>query len=276
MGFKKKLTILIDSPGQLCNQIWSYAPFIARSKRDGSNLIICGFQQYKDLFPRLLEESHVSFCPPSLNLLADLANKNLFYKIIEIVGLSRAHSLALVKSWDSENAAIDSIDKKYIREIFELPYFKRKDDVKRVGIHIRHGDYERWRDGRYFFTFETMALKALEAAKKIFPHTAVEFAVASNVPAHQMSRHISNLKYNPKHSVTQDLGLLASCDLIVGPPSTFSMWASFYGSVPLVYLLGADQVMPSTLPPYIVAQNKFSDGSRMRSSMHGDFNIRTD
>jgi hypothetical protein len=32
--------------------------------------------------------------------------------------------------------------------------------------------------------------------------------------------------------VVQDLYALADCDLICGPPSTFNMWASFYGRVP--------------------------------------------
>jgi hypothetical protein len=30
-----------------------------------------------------------------------------------------------------------------------------------------------------------------------------------------------------------DLYALSECDYIIGPPSTFSEWASFYGSVPL-------------------------------------------
>jgi hypothetical protein len=34
---------------------------------------------------------------------------------------------------------------------------------------------------------------------------------------------------------------LASCDYIVGPPSTFSLWASFYGQVPLCFLQKPDE-----------------------------------
>jgi hypothetical protein len=34
--------------------------------------------------------------------------------------------------------------------------------------------------------------------------------------------------------------VLAACDLILGPPSTFSIWASYYGQVPLMQLDSRD------------------------------------
>jgi len=33
-----------------------------------------------------------------------------------------------------------------------------------------------------------------------------------------------------------DMYSLAKADYIIGPPSTFTMWASFYGSVPLLVI----------------------------------------
>jgi hypothetical protein len=38
-----------------------------------------------------------------------------------------------------------------------------------------------------------------------------------------------------------DLYSLAGCDYILGPPSTFSQWASFYGNKPMLHLSGGDQ-----------------------------------
>jgi hypothetical protein len=38
---------------------------------------------------------------------------------------------------------------------------------------------------------------------------------------------------NEERHFVEDLYLLAKCDYIIGPPSTFSLWASFYGSKPL-------------------------------------------
>jgi len=33
----------------------------------------------------------------------------------------------------------------------------------------------------------------------------------------------------------------ARCDYLIGPPSTFTMWASFYGQVPLNIICRNDQ-----------------------------------
>jgi hypothetical protein len=38
-----------------------------------------------------------------------------------------------------------------------------------------------------------------------------------------------------------DLYALARCDYIMGPPSTYTQWASFYGNRPMLSLDGGDQ-----------------------------------
>ena len=108
-----------------------------------------------------------------------------------------------------------------------------------------------------FFDFETMAIKARELADRLFPDSEIEFAVASNVRAEEFCKINKESIYYPNNSPLDDLGLLASCDVILGSPSTFSMWASFYGNVPLAFLLDANQEMPSRLPPHIVPQISF-------------------
>ena len=37
-------------------------------------------------------------------------------------------------------------------------------------------------------------------------------------------------------SAVGDLYALARCDYIMGPPSTYTQWASFYGNAPLFHL----------------------------------------
>ena len=41
--------------------------------------------------------------------------------------------------------------------------------------------------------------------------------------------------------LVEDLYALARCDYLVGPPSTYTAWASFYGQVPLCHLETAEQ-----------------------------------
>lgn len=264
---RNHLIIITDAPGQLCNQLWSYSPFIAYAKKINAKLMICGFDKYKDLFPNLHDEPIISFCAPRLRFLARLVNKKIPQRLLRMINFDRG-GVALIKSWDHIKPEIGFSDKYYIKKLFRLPSYG-KTDVKRIGVHIRHGDYITWRRGRFFFDFETMALKARELADRLFPDSEIEFAVASNVRAEEFCKINKRSIYYPNNSPLDDLGLLASCDVILGPPSTFSMWASFYGNVPLVFLLDANQEMLGELPPYIIAQNKFSDGSRLMLDSDG-------
>ena len=49
-----------------------------------------------------------------------------------------------------------------------------------------------------------------------------------------------------------DLYALSRCDYIIGPPSTFSQWASYYGHVPLRFLRWkGDEISMSEFLPFI-------------------------
>ena len=47
-------------------------------------------------------------------------------------------------------------------------------------------------------------------------------------------------------SVVGDLYALARCDYIMGPPSTYTQWASFYGNHPMLSLDSGDQRIERT------------------------------
>ncbi|MDF7807238.1 alpha-1,2-fucosyltransferase [Pontiellaceae bacterium B12219] len=103
-----------------------------------------------------------------------------------------------------------------------------------VGIHIRQGDYAQWRGGRFYLTTQEYA-KLMRAFAEQFPGKKVGFLVCSN--EQQDERLFDGLTYanGPGHPVS-DLYSLSRCDYIIGPLSTFSQWASFYGKVPLFHL----------------------------------------
>jgi hypothetical protein len=52
-------------------------------------------------------------------------------------------------------------------------------------------------------------------------------------------------------TILEDLCSLARCDLLIGPPSTFSAWASYYGRVPLYSMVDSSH-MP-TLEEFVIA-----------------------
>ncbi len=101
-----------------------------------------------------------------------------------------------------------------------------------VGLHVRRTDYRLWEGGRYFWTDEQY-LDLVESVLESGPH---EFVLTTDEPAsvgRALSEHPA-VTVSPL-SAPEDLYLLSRCDLIVGPPSTFSTWASFYGDVPLLH-----------------------------------------
>lgn len=99
-----------------------------------------------------------------------------------------------------------------------------------VGVHIRQGDYARHYDGMLFY--ETLEFAALmRQMEKLLPDKNIRFLVCSNVE--QSKEDLQGIDWMPgPGSEIADLYALAACDYIIGVPSTYSQWASFYGQVP--------------------------------------------
>ena len=65
----------------------------------------------------------------------------------------------------------------------------------------------------------------------------------------------------PQSSNIEDLYALSLCDYILGPPSTFSMWASFYGKKPLRIVSYKDEAISLHEFKIIAAVDTFQDGT---------------
>lgn len=65
----------------------------------------------------------------------------------------------------------------------------------------------------------------------------------------------------PSSTSIEDLYCLSLCNYIIGPPSTFSMWASFYGKVPLRIIKKNDEIIAVKQFKTIIAVDVFDDGS---------------
>ena len=110
-----------------------------------------------------------------------------------------------------------------------------------IGVHIRHGDYQQHQDGRYFYTIEQY-VKVMESAQRLFPDQKVTFLICSNQKQEDhYFQHFSYI-YGNNHLV-EDMYSLAECDYIIGPPSSYTMWASFYGERRLYMIRDINQVL---------------------------------
>jgi hypothetical protein len=102
---------------------------------------------------------------------------------------------------------------------------------KVIGVHVRGGDYKTHRGGRFYFDQEVYRRLASEAV-----------AASGEDPEGVLVVGLSNEKLDwptslggarvvtPSGTWWEDLLCLAHCDLIIGPPSTFSGSASFMGN----------------------------------------------
>jgi glycosyl transferase family 11 len=125
---------------------------------------------------------------------------------------------------------------------------RREADIV-IGVHIRQGDYRRWKGGRYFFTVERYAAWMRELAAQ-FPDRKVSFFVCSDEP--RTAGEFPGLTVGlGTRSPISDLYALARCDYILGTKSTFSQWASFYGEKPLLQV--SDTSEPAKLENFRVS-----------------------
>lgn len=112
-----------------------------------------------------------------------------------------------------------------------------------VGVHIRQGDYQRWQGGRYFYrTSDYAAVMGRFAAT--MPEKNVKFLICSNEKQNEKLFQGLNYVMGSNHPL-EDMYAFAQCDFLIGPPSTYTAWASFYGSVPLHVLHTVDDAFCS-------------------------------
>jgi hypothetical protein len=120
----------------------------------------------------------------------------------------------------------------------KIESIRRHSDVV-VGVHIRHGDYASYLNGKYYYSVPQYT-RAMRDIRRQLPDRRVAFLVCSNTEIDRGEFGDLQVHMGGGH-VLEDLYALASADLLIGPPSTYTGWASFYGEVPLMKMHTADQ-----------------------------------
>ena len=93
-----------------------------------------------------------------------------------------------------------------------------------VGVHIRRGDYKLWKNGRYYFDNKFYLDKMLEMKNQL--KDSVLFVLCSNELIDVEDFNDVQVICSNGDMIT-DLYTLSKCDYLIGPPSTYSAWASF-------------------------------------------------
>jgi hypothetical protein len=162
-------------------------------------------------------------------------------KLIEDPRISAGKSL-WIRGWFYRDRTRTVKYKPCIKEFFSpVPAVQRRVDAcirenrhgnaALVGIHLRRGDYSVWSGGKYLYDDNTFREFMLKMSAALHDRN-VRFLLVSNEPVDRKNYAGLDIAFGPGDPAG-DLYSLAACDYLMGPPSTFTMWASFFGDVPL-------------------------------------------
>lgn len=245
------MIIVANAAGQLCNRILLLAHTYASGLKTGQRVYHLYWGDLKSEFETVNCNSAINLSDWSKRhyhiqekLEAKIYGFNFRKRKVEKQNKKRekiykSHGIHVVDSWyyrDYEalfefQDAICSIfrpKEKYKAEIDRFIYSLMKDDKVLVAIHIRRGDYKTWHDGKYYYSDEEykswMECLAKDSKRRI------QFVLFSNEKLNL--GYFSSENYDVCIGLGQaitDLYSMARCDYIIGPPSTYSWWAAFYG-----------------------------------------------
>jgi hypothetical protein len=119
----------------------------------------------------------------------------------------------------------------HLRVAREAVETARRADRLLVGVHVRRADYRQFKDGRFLYSHRQYGA-LMRGVQEAFPEREASFLVCSDEPVPGEAFRGFDVHLGPGHEL-HDLYALAGCDLLLGPPSTYTGWASYYGDVPV-------------------------------------------
>ena len=250
--------------GRLGNRLFLFSHLIAFSERFGVDVYSPAFAEFRKCFPYFTDAS----CPYVRAGGIDAVPRQYpgaWYRAEALLGI-----IPTVRFWDERDVVFDGDDAgdprvsamvEKGRIVFEgwkfrshetilsiMPklrnVFKPREDIQRVvsdrlveakgrgdtvvGVHLRWEDY---RGTPLFFPLAFFLDRMKEIAELLQP-AKTSFLIVSPEKLDQADFPAECIICSGGGAV-HDLYTLAACDYIMGPPSTFSGWASFYGGKPL-------------------------------------------
>lgn len=253
------MRIICDAPGQTCNRLWTYVTSVARCVAERKRMTIIFFDWTIEDFPNLLHCPFIYF-PLFHKWYLEHGNgwnnyKGLTWKVTHNPKWDKVfHFFGCKKGWKiMDDTRYLNQTKKELQHIFMprkeitekaeamIKQIRSQADIV-IGVHIRHGDYKTFRDGRYYYTLEEFHRFMLQI-RDIYPGKRVSFFISSNesFPTDFFTGCTSYRFGKEPSGDILDLHTLSLCDRILGPWSTYSRWASFIGEVPLCFIKSNSQ-----------------------------------
>lgn len=266
--YRKNETMIVicKHTNQLCNRLFTYLPILSYAlEADEKVCFMFQYRGYEGFFPNLAAYGIKSYMP-SRHVMRQGFAAMVFYGLVRIldhvvhlvlrpgepVPLSKPLGVLFGPKW-REIRYDDAYVAKHREKLTwlfapptEVQEVVKRDvgqsgDVVTVGIHIRRGDYASYRpelmfDDDVFARYMSKMEGLLRAEGK-----EVRFLICSDQKVDLASFAGHNVFKMSKGGILYDLYGMAACRYVMGVPSTFSKWASFWGRVPLLQFEKPDQ-----------------------------------
>lgn len=265
-----KYRIICDDYCQLCNRFWSYLDSIGWAIKENGHVYSLFWDKNIKDFDNLRYNKYISF--PSHDIYAFNKGIKLFgwnlsrFLYARTVDSPFAHhlyesgklrKLGFLEGWPTRHITENIPDREIVRKLF-LPNNNIREKVNPIfekyknneyfiiGVHIRRGDYQTWLNGQYYYSFDIYK-SYMEQIKCIFPDKKICFFIASNesIPFEIINKY--PCIYIDGANAATDLYALSLCDRLIGPPSTFTRWASFINQVPLFFIFDPKEELKSDI-----------------------------
>jgi hypothetical protein len=250
------MIIFTDTTGQLGNQLFEFSSFISNSLRRNTSIVNLHFEKYRFYFEGSSSNRHNIRVTTNIPFLDKVLRKS-FESVKEknvLKGNGNPHDISKLDSkgkiifkrgawftnyedfyyYKEEIKAYFRPVQKHLKNIDTLINSCRSQVSVLIGIHMRGGDYKEFLNGKFYFEAGTY-YSMMKQIATLFPGQKVGFLVCSNDPIDETIFSGLNVFKGTNHFI-EDMYSLAECDYILGPPSTYTMWASFYGNTPLCKL----------------------------------------
>ncbi len=122
-----------------------------------------------------------------------------------------------------------------------------------LGVHLRGRDYRTWRNGEFFFSASqyrawTDQFLALQPTRR------VKVILFSDEPIDTEAFRSLTVPWEVSTgTLAEDYVLMGLCTYLLGPPSTFTLWASFLGDNTCIQLRSSHDTMAQALTERVVS-----------------------
>lgn len=278
--------------GQLCNRLWALYPAytFAKSRRKKLHVLFAD-PEYMSLFPNACRDRCFRFWFTRkvwhkvrfMNWVISHLEKHEIQG--ELRECEKSAVIQHINGWE-HRGDVSYCDKLSFKDSFVDAFGFSKAVIERVsnvmgdydgktiGIHARRGDYRQWKEGRYCYEDSVWA-RIMHSLQNQIEASGFKcrFLICSNEPWNLCDDTLDMFQIPGANGIT-DLCALSQCDYIIGPPSTYSQWASFVGNVPLHFILSSDEDIDVSDFSPVVRQDVFANGKCLRwDEMGGCFQV---